>query len=340
MACADANRDPLLSSFWKVAVATLPASPARMAGEAPHKEINPVALNPAPDPGIALHEQLEETDRGLVYDLSTLIDRRQVLKLAGLTTISAGLMSIVGCAPSASGSSSPTSSTAATSSGASGSAAAAAAAADCAVIPEETAGPFPGDGSNGPNVLAQSGIVRTDIRSSFGTSTTTAKGVPLTIKLTIQDAADNCSPMTGAAVYLWHCDQSGNYSLYSQAAASENYLRGVQATDGSGVVTFQSIFPACYSGRWPHIHFEVYTDLEAATDEANKIATSQIALPKDACDLVFATDGYSQSVSNLNRVSLTSDGVFGDDGGIHELGTITGDVSSGMTVALTVPVRV
>jgi hypothetical protein len=31
--------------------------------------------------------------------------------------------------------------------------------------------------------------------------------------------------------------------------------------------------------------------------------------------------------------------VFGDDGAIHELGTISGDVTSGMTVALTVPVR-
>jgi len=294
-----------------------------------------LTLPRAAGPEIALHEQLEETDRGLVYDLSTLIDRRQVLKLAGLTTISAGLMSIVACAPSASGTSSPTATAAGTSSGAGGSAAAA----DCAVIPEETAGPYPGDGSNGPNVLAQSGVVRADIRSSFGTSTTTAKGVPLTIKLTIQDAANDCAPMTGAAVYVWHCDQSGNYSLYSQAAASENYLRGVQATDGSGVVTFQTIFPACYSGRWPHIHFEVYTDLEAATDEANKIATSQIALPKDACTLVYATDGYSQSVSNLGQVSLTSDNVFGDDGGVHELGTVAGDVSSGLTVALTVPVK-
>jgi protocatechuate 3,4-dioxygenase beta subunit len=315
---------------------TAPVAPGIAAANQPQKEARPVALNLPPDREIALHEQLEETDRGLVYDLSTLIDRRQVLKLAGLTTISAGLMSIVACAPSASGTSSPTSTAAGTPPGSSPSAVAAA---DCAVIPEETAGPFPGDGTNGPNVLAQSGVVRADIRSSFGTSTTTAKGVPLTIKLAIQDASNGCAPMTGAAVYVWHCDQGGNYSLYSQAAAGENYLRGVQAADGSGVATFQSIFPACYSGRWPHIHFEVYTDLEAATDEANKIATSQIALPKDACDLVYASDGYSQSVSNLGQVSLQSDMVFGDDGAINELGTITGDVQSGMTVTLTVPVR-
>jgi len=285
----------------------------------------------------ARHMDVEETDRGLVYDLSTvIIDRRQVLKLAGFTTISAGLMSIVGCAPGATAS--PFASSAAPSSS-SGASASAVAAADCAVIPEETAGPFPGDGSNGPNVLAQSGIVRQDIRSSFGSSTTTAKGVPLTIKLTIQDLANGCAPMAGATVYVWHCDQAGNYSLYSQAASNENYLRGVQAADGSGVVTFQSIFPACYSGRWPHIHFEVYPNLEAATDEANKIATSQIALPKDICDAVFATDGYSQSVATLSGVSLERDNVFGDDGGVHELGTVSGSVTDGFTVALTVPVR-
>ena len=56
-------------------------------------------------------------------------------------------------------------------------------AASCEVIPEETAGPFPGDGSNGPDVLSQSGVVRKDIRSSFGSSTTVAEGVPLTIQL-------------------------------------------------------------------------------------------------------------------------------------------------------------
>ena len=275
-----------------------------------------MAQMPSPTRDIALHEQLAETDRGLVYDLSTLIDRRHVLKLAGFTTISAGLMSITACAPGSSGS--PFASSAASAAaGASASAVAGASAdASCEVIPEETAGPYPGDGSNGPNVLAQSGIVRQDITASFGTSTTKATGVPLTIKLTIQDAANGCAPLTGAAVYLWHCDQGGNYSLYSQAAANENYLRGVQAADGSGVVTFQSVFPACYQGRWPHIHFEVYSNLEAATDEANKIATSQIALPEAICNLVYATSGYESSGRTMGQVSLEGDNVFGEDGGV------------------------
>jgi protocatechuate 3,4-dioxygenase beta subunit len=221
----------------------------------------------------------------------------------------------------------------------SGSTATTGSAASCDTIPEETAGPFPGDGSNGPDVLAQSGVVRKDIRSSFGSASGVAAGVPLTINLLIQDEANGCAPLADAAVYVWHCDQAGAYSLYSQGVTGENYLRGVQAADGNGLVTFTSIFPACYSGRWPHIHFEVYPSLAKATDPANRIATSQIALPKDICDTVYATDGYSQSVTNLARVSLASDNVFGDDGGVHELGTISGTVADGLTVALAVPVK-
>ena len=91
----------------------------------------------------------------------------------------------------------------------------------------------------------------------------------------------------------------------------------MQAAGDDGIVTFDSIFPACYSGRWPHIHFEVYPSLETATDEANKIATSQIAMPKAACDTVYATGGYEQSVRSLSSLSLETDMVFSDDGGVR-----------------------
>ena len=287
-----------------------------------------------------LHDPNESIfDQGLAFDLETLMDRRQVIKLIGSAGVAAGLLSIIGCAPGAilgSASSSPSTTSGTTTSSSSS---ASNAAASCDTIPEETAGPFPGDGSNGPDVLSQSGVVRSDIRSSFGTASGIAAGVPLTIKLAIQDQANNCAPLAGAAVYIWHCDRDGAYSLYSNGAAGENYLRGVQAAGADGIVTFTSIFPACYSGRWPHIHFEVYSGLAKASSQANKIATSQIALPKDICDTVYATDGYSQSITNLARVSLTSDNVFGDDGGVHELGTVSGTVAGGLTVELAVPVK-
>jgi protocatechuate 3,4-dioxygenase beta subunit len=269
----------------------------------------------------------------------TTLGRRRLLQLIG----GAGLLTVVGCASNAAkGAGSTTtaaSSTGATSSAATTSTTAAAAttATDIATIPEETAGPFPGDGSNGVNVLTQSGVVRSDIRSSFGSASGTAAGVPVTLKLTVLDTAKSGTPMAEAAVYVWHCDRDGNYSLYSQGVTNQNYLRGVQATDSSGTATFTTIYPACYSGRWPHIHFEVYPDVATATKAGTKLATSQIALPKDVCSQVYATDGYSQSVTNLSRVSLSTDMVF-SDGAELETPKVSGSVSDGYVITMNVGV--
>lgn len=282
-----------------------------------------------------MEDERHDHDRGLSFDISTLLGRRRALQLLG----GAGLVALVGCAAKGSSSSAATPSAATATADASTSATTAAAAADasCTVIPEETAGPFPGDGSNGPNVLTESGIVRSDIRSSFGSSSGLAQGVPLTVELEIVDTANGCTPLAGAAVYIWHCDIDGNYSMYSQAAAGENYLRGVQETDSNGKVTFTSIFPAAYSGRWPHIHFEVYPTLAEATSAGTQMATSQLALPEDTCNLVYATDGYGQSVKNMAQTSLARDMVF-SDGATHQTPTMSGTIDSGLNATLTVPV--
>src|SRR5262249_32063429 len=145
-----------------------------------------------------------------------------------------------------------------------------------------------------------------------------AGGVPMTLELTITDMA-NGRPFAGTAVYVWHCDSQGRYSMYSQGITDQNYLRGVQVADDAGKVRFTSIFPACYDGRWPHIHFEVYPDQASITDSTKAIATSQVALPEEVCRVVYAQSGYEQSVTNLSRVSLATDNVFGDDGGRSQL---------------------
>jgi len=178
--------------------------------------------------------------------------------------------------------------------------------------------------------------VRQDIRSSFAGLTGSATGVPLVIQLTLVSAS-TCTPLANRAVYLWHCDALGRYSLYTSGVTNQNYLRGVQEADANGQVTFTSIFPGCYAGRWPHIHFEVYPSVSAATKVSNKIATSQIALPKATCHLVYAQSGYTGSASNLSRISLASDTVF-SDGSALELATMTGSVGAGLVAALTVAV--
>jgi hypothetical protein len=68
------------------------------------------------------------------------------------------------------------------------------------------------------------------------------------------------------------------------------------------------------------------------------VATSQIALPEDTCNEVYATAGYEASVQTLAGVSLESDNVFGEDGGVQQLGTVSGSVADGLAVTLVVPV--
>jgi protocatechuate 3,4-dioxygenase beta subunit len=295
-------------------------------------------------------DELENHDRGLDYDLPKLLQRRGMLKLVA----GASVVALTGCATAevtSGGSSTGTSSDSASAAdgtprgarpggpppgegGAPGDAGGSNREVSEGEIPEETAGPYPGDGSNGANVLTESGVVRSDITTSFGSSTTKAEGVPLKINMTIQNFDQDKAAYAGVAVYVWHCDRAGQYSMYSEAVANENYLRGVQEADAQGQVSFTSIFPACYDGRWPHIHFEVYPSLAKTINSANKIATSQMALTEESSKAVYATAGYEQSVQNLSRVNLQSDNVF-SDGYDLQLPEITGSPTAGYTLNFT-----
>lgn len=298
-------------------------------------------------------------DRGLDLDLQTLgrqrrhRDRRAVLGLIGAGAVGgAGLLA--GCGSGAADAATTSATTTDTTTGTTtdGTASAETAtetetetatstAATCTTeeIPSETAGPYPGDGSNGPDALTESGIVRRDIRSSFGSAgTTAATGVDLRFALVLQSTT-TCQPVSGLAVYAWHCDRLGRYSMYDAAIADENYLRGVQVSNAKGVVRFRSIYPACYSGRWPHIHVEVYARKQEATGGGTPIVTSQIALPRRQSLAVYrSSHGYTGSEANLSRVSLSSDMVFADDRGVRQLPAMKGSVSTGFKAGLVVPV--
>ena len=279
---------------------------------------------------------MDDHDKGLAHDLDTLdtLGRRRVLLgAAGLAATTA--LVAWGCGGGAASGDSSSSS----SSGSSGSTTTG----TCAVTAEETEGPYPADGSNTidgtvSNALALSGIVRGDIRSSFGAMSGTAGGVPTTLTLTLVNANDSCADLSGYAVYVWHCSREGLYSLYG--ATDQNWLRGVQATDASGVATFTTIFPGCYSGRMPHIHIEVYRSTTTATSYTNKLKTTQLAFPTDVCTTVYTTaSGYSASVTNFAQISFATDNVF-SDGTSTEMATVTGDVTDGYAVSLQVAISV
>ena len=286
-------------------------------------------------------------DQGLAHDLTRLqqqaLQRRTALRWlmgAGAASLTgAGAMALAGCGGGGGGDTATSSSTSGSSSSSSTGSTTTTSSA-CSVIPSETEGPYPGDGSNTANgsvanVLALSGVVRSDIRSSIAGASGIATGVPLQVIIELVNTNASCADLAGYAIYLWHCDALGRYSMYSSGVTGENYLRGVQATGSDGLATFQTIYPGCYAGRVPHIHFEVYRSTTTATNWNNKLRTSQLCFPSDANGAVYASSGYGNSAANNAATSLASDGIF-SDGYASQLATVTGSVAAGYVARLKV----
>ena len=280
-------------------------------------------------------------DRGLAGDLHRiLIDasrRESAVRRDALRWLCGALMvPLTGCGGGGDDSDSSTSTAGSTSSTTSGTSASG----TCSVINEETAGPYPGDGSNSTssgiaNALALSGILRSDIRSSVAGAAGVATGMPLTVKIVLVNTNGSCAALDAYAIYLWHADSQGRYSMYSSGVTAENYLRGVQPTDSTGTASFVTIFPGCYDGRMPHMHFEVYRSSTSATSFSSKLRTSQIAFPNETSSAVYATSGYPTSASNFARISFASDNVF-SDGVTLQMATVTGNVTDGFVATLKV----
>ena len=291
---------------------------------------------------------IDDHDLGLQRDLERIAALKQRRRVLGMMLSGSALM-IAGCGgdDSSTGSTTTTSGSGDSSGGSTGGSTGTTTSGSCTAAASETNGPYPSDGSNTvngqvSNVLTESGVVRSDIRNSFGSSTTIAPGVPLTLTLTLLNSNNLCAPLAGYAIYIWHCTRDGLYSLYNNGVQNENFLRGVQVADANGQVTFTTIFPGCYSGRYPHIHFEIYPSLSMATLYTNRVLTSQMALARDVCSTVYSgAAGYSASVNNLAGVTIANDNVFSDNSTAQMAAmtpTLTGGVSSGYTGTLSIGV--
>lgn len=252
-------------------------------------------------------------DGGFTEDLPRLLGRRRLLALMG----GLGLVSLSGVP---------------------------ARALECVALPWETAGPYPADGSNVKagqvvNALTQEGVIRQDLRTSFAGYTPTADGAQLDLELTLVDA-DGCTPLVDHAIYVWHCDTTGLYSLYD--TTDRNYLRGVGVSDANGKVRFTTIFPGCYDGRWPHIHFEVFESAAAAVSGEASVLTAQMALPEAECATLYASDSrYGNGTRNLGRISIATDNVFRDNSAAaiaQQTLALTGSPQSGYRGLVTIPV--
>jgi len=296
----------------------------------------------------------DDHDRGLVFDLEAL--QRQMLarrRMLGLLAAGGSALLLDACGGSgdssttststSTGSTTTTTGTGTTGTGTTGTGTTSS---SCSATPTETNGPYPSDGSNMANgvlsnILTTSGVVRSDIRSSFGGLSGAAAGVQLTLTINLVNTNASCAALSDYAIYLWHADQNGQYSIYD--LPQQNYLRGVQATNANGQATFTSIFPGCYAGRYPHMHFEVYRSLSTATNYSNRLLVSQFAMPAAACTAVYAAGGYPNSASRFAQTSTTGDNVFGDNTTAQIAAmtpALTGSPSGGYTGSVTVGLAV
>jgi protocatechuate 3,4-dioxygenase beta subunit len=193
----------------------------------------------------------------------------------------------------------------------------------CTVTATETAGPFP--------TITPSSLVRSDIRLD-------RTGVAFTINVTIKNTDNSCAALSGALVDIWHCDKDGYYSEYGGTSmqtvdyTAVHFLRGRQTTDSNGLVTFTSIFPGWYQSRATHIHVHVYTSA------GTSLLISQISFPEGASSAVVlvnasTANGYSKGMTGYTYNA--SDDVFKDDTAGAQTGTVTGSVSAGYALAIT-----
>jgi len=241
-----------------------------------------------------------------MLSMNRTFSRREALGLLGAA--SAALAAACGSSPT-----NPSSTT--TSSSSTGGTTAAS---SCVVSPEETAGPYP----DRTGMIGNSAFYRQDITEG-------KSGLPLTLALTVVNVNSGCTPVTNATVEIWQCDATGTYSEYG-TSAGQTFLRGLQTTDGSGRVTFKTIYPGWYMGRATHIHLEVFVNGAA-------VKTTQIAFPEDVSSSVYRTGVYA--THGQNSTTNSGDNVF-SDGTDHELAALSGDTSSGYTATLAVGISV
>jgi protocatechuate 3,4-dioxygenase beta subunit len=239
----------------------------------------------------------DHIDGDFKLDFQHIVNRRKILSLAGI----AGLLGACDLLPT----------------GEIAEANQSAAAADgtiCLKAPAETNGPFPADGTNRSagstiNVLTKSGVIREDIRPSFDGLNDVAEGLPLNLEFKLVDMSNACKPLANHVVYIWQCDAAGTYSIYERPES--NNLRGAGITDADGIVRFITVFPGCYSGRWPHIHFEIFANTDKAVSGDASLLTSQFLMEKTTCDAVYAANSaYVKSPPNFKNMTIANDVIF------------------------------
>ncbi len=182
----------------------------------------------------------------------------------------------------------------------------------CVVSPALTEGPY----------FVDEQLNRSDIRTNSADNTA-VEGTPLQLAVRVSkiDQA-GCTPLEGAMVDIWHCDALGVYSGVTDNSQGfdtvrQDFLRGYQNTDASGLAQFTTIYPGWYSGRAVHIHFKVRTD--AAAGQAYEF-TSQFFFDDELSKQVYMEEPYA--AKGQPNTPNTRDGIY-QGGGDQLMLTVT-----------------
>lgn len=179
----------------------------------------------------------------------------------------------------------------------------------CVVRPEQTEGPY----------FVDVMLNRSDIRSDPADGSV-RPGAPLSLQFNVTRIGDDCVPLAGAMVDIWHCDAGGIYSGVndpnSGSTEGSQFLRGYQLTDAGGAAAFTTIYPGWYRGRTAHIHFKIRTQEGGANYEF----TSQLYFDDSFTDQVYTREPYNARGDRDTRNG--NDGIFGDGGELLTLNVV------------------
>lgn len=146
-------------------------------------------------------------------------------------------------------------------------------------------------------------------------------GLPM--MLCLQLVNQNCEPLSGYEIEVWHCNVTGLYSGDTSgsgdssrfnsgfctgsdsAALASKWFRGTLVTDSAGRVNFKSCFPGWYPSRAIHIHFRV-------RNNNNDQVISQFGFD-DTFNEYICTTHSNYTGNGAPDTSNTTDTVFGSD---------------------------
>lgn len=159
----------------------------------------------------------------------------------------------------------------------------------CILTPEDTSGPYYVTGE----------MIRKNVTEGQA-------GIPMYLEVQYLDIT-TCAPVEALYVDVWNCNATGVYSgvTSGEGGLDTTFLRGIQATDSEGVVSFETIVPGHYVGRATHTHVlahENVTVMANGTIQGGSVPhIGQLFFGEELRSAVEATAPY-----NTNTQAVTS----------------------------------